>query len=137
MSKLTVYEKNDIHLVWEDVRPLINRALEHSYTHGLGDIADGLFTGYMNLWVYGEFQAAMVTQVLEDHHGKFCLLLTLSGDNFDEYKQYLDVIEAWAKAEGCKEMRIYGRRGWLRKLPEFKEQYTLASKPLWQADQAK
>jgi hypothetical protein len=130
MSRLSFYQPNDIHLVWDRARPLIERALEHSFTHTLGDIATGLISGEMTLWVCGDFEAAMVTQVLQDNMAKYCLLLTLSGDGFDEYKDLLPVIEQWAKDNGCSETRLYGRPGWSRKLKDFKTGYIMMSKQL-------
>jgi hypothetical protein len=129
MDKLSFYQANDIHLVWEKVKPHIERALEHSYTHTLGDIAEGLISGAMQLWTYGDFDAAMVTDIDHDRV-RFCTIILLAGDGFDNYKHYLDVIEQWAKDNGCKEIRVYGRKGWSRVLNDYKEMYRVLGKEL-------
>lgn len=126
MSKLRLYQPNDIHLVWDDVRPHIEAALAYSDTHTLGDIAEGLISGSMTLWTYGEVEAALVAEIIDD----FCQIITLGGKGIERYFHYLDVIEQWAKDNGCKEMRVYGRRGWVRMLKDYDEKYTVIGKRL-------
>lgn len=44
----------------------------------------------------------------------------LSGDRFDEWiDQMHDVIEHFAKENGCSGMELIGRKGWIRKLSRF------------------
>lgn len=38
----------------------------------------------------------------------------------------LPVWREWAKAHGCTELRIVGRRGWRRVFPEFREDTVLS-----------
>ena len=130
MSSLLAFRSDQIPLVWTRVRPLIMRALEYSTSHTIDDVAAGLDRGDMQLWVYGDFQAAMVTQIHDGKKGRFCLLLALAGEPFDDYAHHLSDIERWAKSEGCEELRIYGRMGWRRKLRDFQPQYTLFTKEI-------
>ena len=39
-------------------------------------------------------------------------------------------LEDYAKGEGCRAMRIYGRRGWLRILPDYRQIAIVAEKQL-------
>jgi hypothetical protein len=128
VSRLSFYEPNDIHLVWDGVKPHIETALERGGvgTHTLGDVAEGLISGSMKLWTYGDCEAALVSQIV----GDACIIITLGGSRLKDYFHYLDVIEQWAKDEGCKEMQVYGRRGWARILPDYKEKYTALAKQL-------
>jgi hypothetical protein len=41
---------------------------------------------------------------------------------------YLDELERYATAQGCNGMRIYGRKGWARKLPDYKMTHVLLEK---------
>jgi hypothetical protein len=51
----------------------------------------------------------------------------------DDRRQWLPLIaglEAYARAEGCAAMRIYGRRGWLKLLPDYRTSRVLLEKEL-------
>lgn len=82
----------------------------------------------MQLWTSvrdGRFDAAVVTK-LQDN---YCLILTAGGERLEDWVQWLDIIEAWAKDNGCEEMRIYGRIGWSRVLG-YNVEYTKMTKKL-------
>ena len=123
-AKLKRYTPEEIHLVWDEVKHPIQRALDHGHTHTLGDVLEGLITGEMTLWTWGE--AALVAEIIDD----FCQILTLAGGKLADYFEHLETIEAWAAQQGCNEMRVYGRRGWVKILKDYDEQYTVLSKKL-------
>ena len=111
-------QSDDIHYVWPDVKPMIQRALDNGSQWTIDEIRDDLFGGKMQLWSYGEFdhQAVLVTR-MTDH----CLLLALSG-YMARWIHHLSLVEGMARQVGCKEMRIHGRRGWSRVLKDYKPQ---------------
>ena len=43
----------------------------------------------------------------------------IGGDNMKSWFSLKDQIEAWAKAEGCNEVRLFARKGWARELPDY------------------
>ena len=47
-----------------------------------------------------------------------------------EWLPLLGALERYARAEGCKAMRIFGRRGWERLLPDYKPARVLLEKEL-------
>jgi hypothetical protein len=52
------------------------------------------------------------------------------GSNSKEWLPLLAGLERYAKAEDCKAMRIFGRRGWERLLPDYKPARILLEKEL-------
>jgi len=80
----------------------------------------------MQLWCSQndkEIEAALVTTIQNKGHIRWCLLLAAGGSNLDEWVKWLPIVEDWARESGCDEMRIYGRRGWARKIG-YTEVYT-------------
>ena len=81
----------------------------------------------MQLWTCetDHIQGALVTSLQDD----YCLLLAMGGYNMSIWKPWIAYVEEWAREKGCKEMRIYGRRGWAR-VYDYKIDYTKMSKQL-------
>ena len=124
MSRLVCYSQDQIPHVWEEVEPLIKKALDRGSNYTLQDIRLGLCISDMQLWTWvsEKIDAAMVTSIQSRDDETWCLLLTMGGKNMDEWKDCLPIVEKWAKDNGCTELRIYGRSGW-KKLG-FEIEYT-------------
>jgi len=125
--KLRCYSSDQIPAIWDQARPFIKTALDHGSDYTLDDIYEGLCAKQMQLWMYDD--AALVTSLQTDARNKFCLLVTLGGQRMSDWFQYLPIVEAWAKDQGAKEMRLYGRIGWA-KLTGYEVQWTKMSKQL-------
>lgn len=67
------------------------------------------------LWRDGSFW--LVTEVVEVRAGIALHIVAAAG----KYKQSLvDEAEAWARSLGCRKSFFTGRKGWARKLPQYK-----------------
>src|SRR5205085_9065538 len=75
-------------------------------------------------------KAAAVTQLGTVNGGRFCTIVACGGRHRDEWLPLLAGLERYAKAENCKAMRIFGRRGWERLLPDYKAARVLLEKEL-------
>lgn len=71
--------------------------------------------GLAQLWRHGSLWA--ITEVHEFATGRACHIVAMSGD-FTQ--SLMDEIEDWAKQKGCKQMHFTGRKGWARRLPDYK-----------------
>jgi hypothetical protein len=85
-----------------------------------GTNADDLFalcvTGDRQLWLSiedGQTVAACITAIFIEADGKVCEIISAGGRGVLDH---VDEVAAWAKANGCRAMRLIGRRGWLRRL---------------------
>lgn len=111
---IIAYTSKHIPFIWADIEPFIKRALDRGSVYTPESIYDGLRASYLQLWVWQEqgVECVLVTSIVSD----YCLLLCLSGKNMENWLHVLPTIESWAKTEGCKSMRIQGRKGWSRLL---------------------
>ena len=111
--KLRCYSSDEVPSIWPVARPHIKKAIDRGSNYTLQQVYEGLCTKTMQLWMWGE-DAALVTAIQTKGGIKFCLLLCLGGKDMSLWFHYLPVVEDWAKDEGAKDVRIYGRKGWQR-----------------------
>ena len=68
------------------------------------------------LWQHGNFHA--VTEVRKLHSGIALNIVALAGE-FDQ--KLMDEMEEWGKSVGCKSSYFSGRKGWVKRLPDYKQ----------------
>lgn len=85
-------------------------------THGPEDVASAVSQGRMQAWTNGD--SLVVTEVLQYPRGS-ALNVFLAVGNIDEVMALQPSIEAFGRQHGCKALRMEGRKGWSRVLPEF------------------
>ena len=113
--------------VWFRVRGLIAAAL----IRGNGDttieeVEQDLASGLMLLWlgVDGiEIISAGITQLTDG----VCTLVAYGGRREDHLMQ---TIEDYARDEGCKKVRVLGRKGWARVLKDYSQPYIILEREL-------
>ena len=101
----------------DELRRRLLRALSVAgNTHAPEDVAKAVEEGRMQAWTRGE--SLVVTEVRE--FPKFSALnVFLAVGNLDEVLSLIPDMEAFARAHGCKTMRMEGRKGWRRVLPDY------------------
>lgn len=52
------------------------------------------------------------------------------GENMKAWFSLKAVFEEWASAEGCKDLRLWARKGWAKHLPDFKITHHIMRKEL-------
>lgn len=119
----------DIDDIWDKARPLICLALDRGSNYTIDSIYDGLKSQQMQLWVWNDVDAALVTTIQNRGSKRWCLLLAMGGAKLNEWIELLPDLEDWARGCGCQEMRIYGRIGWA-KHTGYEIEYTKMSKKL-------
>lgn len=85
-------------------------------THGPEDVAHAVEEGRMQAWTAGD--SLIVTEVLEFPKAK-ALNVFLAVGNLDEVLSLLPDLEAFGQEHGCGVMRMEGRKGWARVLPNY------------------
>ncbi len=76
-------------------------------------------------------EAAAATSLQQTDSGKVCIITTCAGANMARWLPLINHIEAYAKTEGCRCMRIFGRKGWLRVLEGYEEQHIIMDRDIW------
>ncbi len=125
----------DVPYVWEDVAPMLAKAAVHSEGElEPEDFLEPLSTGEMQLWVAYEdddhINAAMVTQFIQYPQKKILRIISLAGEDFKKIKNFQAVIEGFAIKYGCTAIELWGRKGWKKLLPDWKDAYTVYTKEL-------
>lgn len=100
--------------VWDKVEPNIRKALDVEDTgFSAEDILTCLQMRQMQLWVHPKAAAVTQIQVLPQY--KKLVLITLGGEDMDEWlDDLMDTLEAYGRDMGCKYGEQWGRKGWLR-----------------------
>ena len=123
--------QEDLHIVWNEVEPLIKKALDDTYT--ARDILDGLVKNSFQLFISWEdkVESAVITEVIQYPQKKVCRYFLAGGSNINNWLEPIQQeIEKFAKYNQCDAIEIAGRKGWLRKLKGYKQKIYLMSKKL-------
>ena len=124
----------DVAYVWEEVVPLLARVAPH--TEGElepDDYIEPLTHGDMQLWVVIEnkhVNAALVTQIVPYPQKKVLRLISLAGEDFQEIKDFLEMVEVFALKNECSALEMWGRKGWKKLLLDWKDSYIVYTKDL-------
>ena len=124
----------DVAYVWEEVVPLLARVVPH--TEGElepDDYIEPLTHGDMQLWVVIEnkhVNAALVTQIIPYPQKKVLRLISLAGEDFQEIKDFLEMVEVFALKNECSALEMWGRKGWKKLLSDWKDSYIVFTKDL-------
>jgi hypothetical protein len=117
---LYTYAPEQIPQIWPHVKDYIESSLIENGHITLESIRDNLLLNNYLLWtpITMDVQGAIVTSIVTDVNQKMhCVLLSCGGKNMNDWKDYtFNEITKWAQDEGCKFMKIYGRKGWARLL---------------------
>ena len=104
---------------WRLVEPLISSACKTARGKwDAGYIRGQLEAGVMQLWLItdGSVLAVCITEIVQ-HPGKCCCRIRImTGRERRRWQHLLEVIECWAKAQGCDAMELIARPGWSRPL---------------------
>lgn len=97
----------------------IEDALEYAGgSHTLQDVMLAVAEGKAQFFPLDK--SAIVTEIV-DYPQKAMCRIWLAGGDLDELIDAEVALGAWAKTQGCDGMEIIGRRGWSRKLENYRE----------------
>lgn len=113
---------------WPYAGPLIRAAVEQTNLSIFEDIEKQVLAGEQLLWLAwsGQIEAAATTHLCRN----VCTLTACSGHQRERWLPLFEVIEKYAKDEGCHTMRIYGRKGWQRVLDGYRVEHVVLEKKL-------
>ena len=123
--------KKDLHIIWNEVEPLIKKALDDTYS--ARDILDGLVKNSFQLFISWEkkVESAVITEVVQYPQKKICRYFLAGGNNMDNWLEPIqETIEQFAKHNHCNAVEVAGRKGWSKKLKGYEQKVYLFSKEL-------
>ena len=123
--------KEDLHIIWNEIEPLIKKALDDCYT--TDDILKGLVFEKFQLFISWEnkVESAVVTEVAQYPQKKILRYFLAGGNNINNWLEPIqEKIEKFAKLNNCNSIEVAGRKGWPRKLKGYEQKIYLFSKEL-------
>lgn len=121
-----------VETVWPLAEPHLKRALHYGDGEFTLDETRGLIRdGRFQLWLAWDGAAhraigAGVTEIFDYPRKRVCfLVLWASEAPRARWLDGLATVERWARSQGCRGMRLLGRKGWGRVLDGYRPQYTV------------
>ena len=134
MTKAHLLQPEDVAYIWEDVAPMLARVTSH--TEGElepDDFIEPLTHGEMQLWIViedKEIIAALITKVIPYPQKKVLRLISLAGEDFNKFKDFISMVESFAIRSECSSLEMWGRKGWKKLLPDWKDSYIVFTKDI-------
>jgi hypothetical protein len=119
---------NEVTQVWPYAGPMIRVAIEQTNLSDFADVEKDVMSGDQLLWlaISDHIEAAATTHLSRN----VCTLTACSGHQRERWLPLMSKIEAYAKAEGCRTLRLYGRVGWQRVLKDYRVEHIVMEKSL-------
>jgi len=120
--------------IWEEVYPLLEKA--QVYAAGELDTQDFfemVENGDMQLWIAeddGGIFAMMLTEFVQYPRKKVMRIVSIGGREMNRWMKYFPALEAAALSVGCTGFEVFGRKGWLRVLKDWKCSYYVLTKDI-------
>ena len=109
---------------WPFVESFLQRAVDRTDLCHFEAVKQATLQGIGLLWIaWGQkLYGAATTELMVTQRSKACIITAAGGEDMKVCLPLLAKIETYAKNEGCDVVRIFGREGWQRMLPEYKRQ---------------
>ncbi len=119
--------------IWPHVSHLIHAAVKRTNLNHTLDIELEVLHGKGLLWLAWDgsaIKAAATTALIRTDADLVCVLTACGGEEMNLWLPLLPMIEQYARDEGCACMRIYGRKGWARVLPDYTIEHVILERSL-------
>lgn len=119
-AELICVDPAEVENVWPHVEKLIGAAIDRVDFSNFRDVESEVYRGGALLWIAwdGErIRAAAVTAI----NNRVCEIVACGGRGLREWIHLIKDLENYAREENCERMRIIGRTGWKRVLPDYKQ----------------
>jgi hypothetical protein len=121
-------DPNRVTEIWPHAAPLVKRAIDRGLSR-FSIIEANVLDGMHLLWLAvddNKIVGVAVTGLV----GDACEIIAAAGADVRSWIHLIGPIEDYARAEGRKRMRIIGRQGWKRLLPDYKQQAVVLERKL-------
>jgi hypothetical protein len=119
--------------VWPHVSSLLKAACNRTKLNAFADIEADILAGRSLLWMAWNgrtVESAAATILINSEIGRVCIITVCGGSDMKRWLPLIEQIEAYAKREGCRRVRLYGRKGWLHMLDGYEEKHVIMDKEL-------
>lgn len=120
--------ESPLETMWPLIEPLLQKAVDHSDGKTtLKETAADLRAKRKQLWVVvnedKKIISAAVSMLQSFESGLVLATIVLLGGESGNLSDILDLrseFEVWAKTEGCSRVDMFSRKGWPKKLPDYR-----------------
>tara|TARA_R100001510_G_scaffold3624_2_gene2889 strand:- start:441 stop:869 length:429 start_codon:yes stop_codon:yes gene_type:complete len=134
---LTGIPSQEIDEIWEACEPYIELGAKKGQSEMTSkDIYNFCKESKMQLWIVfdskSNIKAVVTTEIINYPKKKVCRIITLGGQEIDNWLHSISVIEAWAEENECHAMETFCRKGFIKKLEHYgyEQTYTVLGKEL-------
>lgn len=124
----------ELERAWPLVEAMIADACARDGLYGAGDVLEWLRGDKMQLWLAGStergVEAAAISEMLQHRAAKTFSVFIVTGADIDRWLPHLGRMEAWAKEMGCSRAIQHARRGYARKLKDYRMTHVVLEKQL-------
>lgn len=122
--------------LWPTVEPFVAKACDHSErTHTPASTFKAIEDGFVQLWIAvredKSVSAAATTSIQLNRSGVRTFVIELmGGDDLSGVINLRKNLEDFAKIEDCSYVAIYARKGWIRRLRDYRLTHYLLMKEI-------
>ena len=127
--KAVCVDPKRINEFWPHFKGRIESAISKVGVSAIGPIEKDVLAGHSLLWLAYDgliVHAAAVTELNDN----VCTIVACGGENLPQFLPLINDLEQFARDEGCKAIRIIGRKGWIRVLKNYKAKAVIIERPL-------
>lgn len=118
---------------WPFVKDKLHRAIHKADISLFRHVEAAVLNGHASLWLVVDSDKIVgqaVTQIEETEKGrKICTIVAANG-NMKKCLPLRVGLDKYARTEGCHSMRIFGRPGWMRMLPDYHTHMVILEKDI-------
>jgi hypothetical protein len=132
-AELVCIDPGRVGEVWPFASALLKRSIERTGLAAFETFERDILDGVSLLWIAWnglDIEAAASTTLQQTDAGKVCVITACAGADMTRWLPLIGGIEAYAQAEGCHRVRIFGRKGWARVLDGYEQTYAIIDKRL-------
>ena len=101
--------------VWSKIEPMLKRVVRPQTGFDLLSVLNQLQLGYWQLWVVGDFEGVIVTNLDIRPKERVLWVRFMAGDNMNDWlDDWIVVQENYARHNGCTAIEFSGRKAWNR-----------------------
>lgn len=132
-TQLVCIDPEHVRSIWPLTAPLLRQATAETGLSAFATIEHDILVGSSLLWVAWNgsvIEAVASTSLQQTDAGKVCVITACAGAGMTRWLPLIRGIEAYAQAEGCRCVRIFGRKGWARVLEGYEQTFAIIDKRL-------
>lgn len=122
--------------IWPHVAPLLGKAFERQPADfTLEEVHKEVLAAETLIWIAWDGPGARIlgvatTKIIKTARGKVLQITSTGGRELKRWRSFIADLEAYGIAEGCDKCRMYGRPGWKRIFPDYREPWITIEKEI-------